>query len=373
MSSDILIIAGEPSGEDHGLTFLPELKSKLSDRKFYGVGGDRFKSLGVELLYHTTEFSGIGISEVLAKIPFYYKAMRRIEEEVKRRGTQYAILIDFQTFNLKLAKRLKAQGVDVFYYVAPQAWVWKAWRAKIIEECVHTLFTILPFEKEWFEQRGVSKVISVPHPLWVKYESQLQILPIPEYRVEGKKRLLLLPGSRSAELKNLIPIYNETLKLLKNQYQLDLELGLVGIERLKPYYQQFCQELKYFDSEQLSEALQWADITLAASGTVSLACGLFLKPTVVCYKLSKVTEWVVGLFLTYKGPVSLTNIILKKMVFPELTQDNAKASSLAQELNRLAISRSDYDNCVKELRKLHELMQGESFSVAQYLYKAIKG
>ena len=129
-----LVIAGEKSGEDHGMTFLPELMKKCPETSFFGVGGDRFKDFGVDLLYHSRDFSGIGISEIAGKIPFYLKAMNLILDEVKKRKVKTAILIDFQGFNLKLAKKLKALGVNVLYYVAPQAWVWKPWRAKVLEK-----------------------------------------------------------------------------------------------------------------------------------------------------------------------------------------------------------------------------------------------
>ena len=168
-----LIIAGEKSGEDHAMTFLPELMKLSPNCKFYGVGGKRLEDLDVELLYHLKDFSGIGISEVLGKIPFYFKALDNIVSEVKKRETKTAILIDFQGFNLKLAKKLKKLGVNVLYYVAPQAWVWKPWRSKVLEQNVHTLFTILPFEKKWFSERGVTKVKAVVHPLMNEYGQQL--------------------------------------------------------------------------------------------------------------------------------------------------------------------------------------------------------
>ena len=107
-----LIIAGEKSGEDHAMTFLPKLMELQKECSFYGVGGSRLKNKGVELLYHLKDFSGIGLSEILGKIPFYYKALDHIVSEVKKRNTKTAILIDFQGFNLKLAKKLKKMDFE---------------------------------------------------------------------------------------------------------------------------------------------------------------------------------------------------------------------------------------------------------------------
>ncbi len=106
MKSSCLVIAGEKSGEDHAMTFLPELMKLSPQTEFYGVGGQRLEKLGMQLIYHLKDFSGIGISEVLGKIPFYYKALDHLLEEVDKRNTKTAILIDFQGFNMKLAKKL---------------------------------------------------------------------------------------------------------------------------------------------------------------------------------------------------------------------------------------------------------------------------
>src|SRR5690606_14322154 len=106
-----LLIAGEKSGEEHAMSFFPELKKLSPDVEFYGVGGDELKSHGMELLYHLRDFSSMGFSEVVGKIPFYFKALKNLEKEVMKRGTRTAIVIDFQGFNMRLARKLEKQGV----------------------------------------------------------------------------------------------------------------------------------------------------------------------------------------------------------------------------------------------------------------------
>ena len=126
-----LLVAGEKSGEDHVLTFLSKLQTKLPHLQFWGVGGDQLAQRNVELLYHLKDFSSMGFSEVIAKILFYKRAENLLIREAKKRRCRVAILIDFQTFNLRLAKKLKKEGLAILYYVAPQAWAWKSYRAKI--------------------------------------------------------------------------------------------------------------------------------------------------------------------------------------------------------------------------------------------------
>lgn len=375
MNQSCLIIAGEKSGEDHAMTFFPKLKESLPDCKFFGVGGTELAEQGVELLYHLKDFSSMGISEVLGKIPFYFKAMARIENEVVSRNCKVAILVDFQSFNLKLARRLKKKGVKVLYYVAPQAWVWKPWRAKVIEENVHTLFTILPFEKSWFQKRGVSKIKAVMHPLMVKYQDMLSSIPKRNFSEHKSRpiRLLLLPGSRNSEVEVLLPMFLETVDLLR-QDGLNLDISLVKVESVgEQNYQKYSGAInKFFDAKDLHLAMNQSDLCLASSGTVTLATGIFELPTVVAYKMSKFNEFILKMFIPYKGPASLTNIIHKTYVFPEFIQAMANSQNLYKSALRFLTEEGYYNDTVSNLAKTKKLLSGDDFEVAEYMKQVIK-
>lgn len=375
MKESCLIIAGEKSGEDHAMTFLPQLQSLLPNYHFFGVGGDRLKSCNVELLYNTTDFSSVGITEVLGKLRFYFKAMDHLVSEVIKRNCKTAILVDFQGFNLKLAARLDKMGVKVLYYVAPQAWVWKPWRAKTLQKHVHTLFTILPFEKKWFEKRGVQKVKSVLHPLVLEYKEQLKEVRKRSYSDFKKRKinLLLLPGSRKTEVAPLYPIFHRAAQILKEE-GFDLNLGLVKVETID---QELYQEDKYkveksWNANELAQAFDWADICFAASGTVTLATGLFELPTVVAYKLSLVNEFILKLLIPYDGPASLTNIIHDEMLFPELLQYEADRYNLAKHARNWLTDELYYNQTIEKLGKTKGLLSGENFSVPDYMAGVIK-
>lgn len=372
--SSCLVIAGEKSGEDHAMTFLPELMKDNPNVEFFGVGGDRLQKLNMKLLYHLKDFSGIGISEVLAKIPFYYKALDEILSEVDKRKTKTAILIDFQGFNLKLAKKLKARGVDVLYYVAPQAWVWKPWRAKTLQKTVHTLFTIIPFEKKWFFDRGVNQVKGVIHPLMIEYGDKIKQVETKSFaKIEGRPiRVLLLPGSRNVEVSKLLPIFCRGVELIK-QDNFEIELGIVKSESVKEEHYKTCLEYKNeWNSHSLPEALQWADICIAASGTVTLATGLFGVPTIVLYQVSLFTEFILGLLVPYKGPASLTNIVHEKMVFPELIQYKADRYGILKYFRAWMNSPEKYDEVAQTLIKTPALLTGDDFSVPEYMGQVLK-
>ena len=367
-----LVIAGEKSGEEHAMSFFPELKRLVPEAEFYGVGGDELKSQGMELLYHLKDFSSMGFSEVIGKIPFYFKALKNIEAEVIKRNTKVAILIDFQGFNMKLAKRLKKLGVKVLYYVAPQAWAWKAHRAKAIAETTHTLFAILPFEKKWFLDRGVSQVKSIPHPLMLTYKDELKNIPKKPYGSwDEKVKILILPGSRKFEVHSLLPQFIETIKLLRQEFS--IEVHLVKVKHIDQgifdYYQEHIDV--WYDSEDLVKAMRECHISLAASGTVTLSTGLFELPTVVCYRASLLNEFVFYNFINYSGAISLTNIIHDQMVFPEKVQDQVNAHQLTRVIKTWLNSETDYNKVKDTLARTKDLLSGEDFSIPEYMAQVI--
>ena len=363
-----MIIAGEKSGEDHAMTFLPKIIEKNQGIQFFGVGGKELEKQGVELIYHLKEFSGIGFTEVLSKIPFYYRAFDRLLSEVEKRNCKTAILIDFQTFNLKLAKKLSNKGVHVLYYVAPQAWVWKPWRATVLEKCVHTLFTILPFEKKWFEDRGVTKVKSVIHPLMIEHGSKLESY---EKKVSTRRKILLLPGSRNNEIKTLFETFRETQFKIKEKHT-SIEFGVVTSDSVQSENYGDLSGIDHkWSSEDLASALEWADIAIAASGTVTLTTGLFQVPTVVCYKVSFISELIIKFLVPYKGPISLTNIIHDEYVFPELTQKDVNPDNIFSIVDQWIEDDKIYSELIHKLSKTRKLLTGEDIDVPQLMVDVI--
>lgn len=369
-----LIIAGEKSGEEHALSFLSSLKESSPDCKFWGVGGDELQKEGMELIYHLRDFSSWGVSEVIAKIPFYFNALKKMEDLVEQRGCKVAILIDFQDFNLRLAKRLKKKGVKVLYYVAPQAWAWKAYRAEVLEKTVHSLFTIIPFEKKWFEDRGVTRVRSVSHPLWLNYRNEFSSIKDSKTYVEIKKEvnILLLPGSRSFEVKSLLPDFIATVQELKKTHK--VKVGLVTSNNINSdFFRPFEKEIdQIWDNESLSDALQWADCSLAASGTVTLATALFRVPTVVSYKGSLLNEFIFRTFLSYDGYISLANIVHEQEVFPELLQESVSVYNLKKELLNIIDNEENYNEKISILNSTASLISAGEFDAGKDMGQVIE-
>lgn len=368
-----LIITGEKSGEEHALSFFKELKMESPDTQFFGVGGEDLKSAGLELLFNLKDFSSWGYSEVIFKIPFYIKAMNRILDEVEKRNCQVAILVDYQSFNLKLAGKLKKRGVEVLYYVAPQAWAWKEYRVKKLSEYVNTLFTIIPFEKQWFHDRGVQKVISIDHPLWTTYEKDLLNFSSINFDPTSKKimRLLLLPGSRNFEVTLLLPEFVESIRLLQKEFHLEVSIvksSSVREDLYRPYNQYFD---KIYTHEELVVALKASDFALAASGTVTLTCALFEVPTVVCYKTSLLNQFIFEAVVRYKWFISLANIVQNRAVFPELLQDQVTSYNIVSHFRFWYYNQKDYLELKEQLKQTKKLVKGEGMNIPQYIKKVI--
>jgi lipid-A-disaccharide synthase len=364
-----LIIAGEKSGEEHALSFFKTLKDRNPDCHFFGVGGDELFENGLELLYHLNDFSTWGYSEVLAKIPFYKKAMDDILENVKKRNCKTAILIDFQSFNMKLAQKLTELGVRVLYVVAPQAWAWKEYRVNKLKKIVHTLFTIIPFEKKWFMDRGVQNVVGIPHPQLEIHKKDLSKLNRQDFNPK-KVKLLLLPGSRNFEVESLLPEFISALDLLSFHF----ELGIVKSTSVRPeLYTGFDHLFDHkFSNLELKEALEWGDFALAASGTVTLSCALFELPTIVTYKTSFLNYFIYETFVSYSGPISLANIVHNHSVFPELIQDRVSSFNIASQLNLWYHNTSDYNNLRLMLKKTKNLVEGDGTDFVSYLESVLK-
>ncbi len=159
-----LISCGEASGDLYAAELLKELQEKRPSLTAFGLGGARSEAAGMERIVTLEEVSVIGLVEVIRKLPALSDAMRRLCAAAETRRPDLAVLIDFSGFNLRLARRLKALGVPVVYYVSPQVWAWRRGRIRTIRETVEEMLVILPFEKEFYEREGV-KVRYVGHPL----------------------------------------------------------------------------------------------------------------------------------------------------------------------------------------------------------------
>ena len=362
---------GEKSGEEHALSFFDDLKKRQSDVKFWGVGGDELQKKGVELVYHLKDFSSIGLWEVVGRLPFYFNALNIIEKRVQETQTRIAILIDFQDFNLKLAKRLQSRGVCILYFVAPQAWAWRPWRTKALKAYVHTLFTILPFEKEWFFQRGVNQVVSVVHPTYRRYKDEL---PVVKKRGKFPLTVALLPGSRNMQVQSLLPVFLKTVEELQHQGYALKTIIVCSPNVCENLYRPYLDSIdRVAQDHELADVLRISDYTLSVCGTVSLTCALFGVLTVTAFKGSLVTEFFGRMLLAYyKGHLNVANLFCQREVFPVFLQDEATPYNMGKALKRWIDNPTLDEQRRRELLNIRYTVVGDTLNVAEIMSKAFE-
>src|SRR5512142_707877 len=160
----LLISAGEASGEAYGAQLIAALRARMPTAEFFGVGGERMRAAGHDLIIDARQIAVVGLAEVVTHLPKIYGEFRRLLREVDRRRPDVAVLIDFPDFNFRLARELHRRGVPVFYYISPQLWAWRPGRVELVRRYVRKMLVIFPFEAEWYRQRGVDAEY-VGHPL----------------------------------------------------------------------------------------------------------------------------------------------------------------------------------------------------------------
>ncbi len=329
----ILLVAGEQSADNHGATLLEEIK-KQADIDVFGIGGDRLKSAGMMLTVHLKEMAFMGIGEVIRHLPFIRKVHKELMDLVQTEKPDFAILIDYPGFNLRMAKSLNKAGIPVIYYISPKIWAWGKGRIKKIKRYVNLMLVLFPFEKKLYDNYRVP-VKFVGNPLVDQHHTFL---------TDGMKnfdsqnaRLGILPGSRKQEVTNLLP------KMLQVAHELYATGKIHSAEILKvanlpeKLYSEITGEADRFITlaeKPMSKALPEYDVALVASGTATLETGYFGIPMVVVYQVNSLTYWLAKLLVKIKL-VGLVNIVAEKEVAKELIQSDFTISAAVYEIEKL--------------------------------------
>ncbi len=342
---DLLIVAGEASGDTHAAEVLDELRRRVPQARAFGLGGDRLAAAGLERVASSSEISVVGITEALKVLPRARKIFKELLAEVDRRGARTALLVDFPEFNLRLAKELAERGVKIVYYVSPQVWAWRRGRVKTIARLVERMLVLFPFESEFYRQHDV-EVVHVGHPL-VDQVPELSPAALPE-RGRDAREIVLLPGSRPSEIRTHLPLMASAVELLRREGPLRARWILAPNVDPEEFSGRLPQDLGLETVVEGSfEAIASADLALCASGTATLEVGLLGTPMVVVYRVSALTYWL-GRWLVDLPHISLVNLVLGREVVPELIQGEANgrriaavASTILRDPDRLATMRRD--------------------------------
>ena len=328
------LIVGEASGDLHASHLMRALKEIDSRADFRFFGGDLMSAVGGTRVRHYRELAYMGFIPVLLHLPTILSNMKMFKLDITQWQSDCVILVDYPGFNLNIAKYLKAKTqIPVYYYISPKIWAWKEYRIKNIKRDVDELFSILPFEVPFFEEKHHYPIHYVGNPTADEVREFLaNRRPSPDNR--ARKVIALLAGSRKQEIKDNLPPMLEAVKGYEKDFQIVLA-GAPGIEA--SYYDRFLQghpvEIVF---GQTYDLLSRAHAALVTSGTATLETALFGVPQVVCYKLPlpKVSAFVRRHLLNVRY-ISLVNLIADREVVTELLADTFTVANIRAELSKI--------------------------------------
>ncbi|OLE61630.1 MAG: lipid-A-disaccharide synthase [Cyanobacteria bacterium 13_1_40CM_2_61_4] len=340
----LMIVAGEPSGDAHAAALVNALRDAAPhiQFEFFGATGPSMRAAGVETIVNSDELAIMGIFEVGRVFPKFLRAFNELKHAASEKQADAVVLVDWPEFNLRLAKTLHRRGIRVVYYISPQVWAWRSYRVARIRRDIDLLLSILPFEANWFADRGVSQVEYVGHPLAGEVR--------PRYGREefcrandldpARPVVALLPGSRQKELARILPPMLDAAALVTKQ-QPDVQfvvviapsLSLIEAKQIIANRKdglELPQTLRLIDHE-IREALAAADAAAIASGTATLEAGILGTPMVIVYKESLINWHTLGRLITTKH-YGLVNLVAGERVAVELMQNDFNGERLAAEI-----------------------------------------
>ena len=335
MQSNILIIAGEASGDLHGSNLVHELLQLNPELNIWGIGGEKMRQRGMKTEYDISQMNFLGFSEVIKHLPFIKQVFRKIENLIRQRKPQLVILIDYPGFNLRLAKFAHTLGIKVLYYISPQVWAWGKGRVKKIAKYVDHMAVIFEFEREFFESHKIP-VTFVGHPL-------LESLKIPQNKEDFFKQnrlnsdnpvLALLAGSRNQEVQRLLPGMIDVAKSITEQLP-NCQILISKADHVSnDLYKNILGDLNCCQISDTYSLMAHSTVMIVASGTATLESALVGTPFVMVYKLSSFS-YLLGKLLVKLDHIAMANIVAEKRVIPEFIQNDFNVEKVVPILKKL--------------------------------------
>ena len=337
-NKNIVIVAGETSGDEHGAKLVGALLTADPSLSFRGVGGPAMRDSGVEIVVDAAELAVVGITEVLSRLPAVLKALRTVKKLLRHRKPALLILIDFPEFNLKIAAVAKHIGIPVLYYISPQIWAWRPGRVKRIAGCVDHMAVILPFEEAFYRQHKV-KATFVGHPLLDDPLISGKSCHPPEQLDAGAPVVGLLPGSRAVEIERHLPIMLEAAAGLQRRHpNIRFKLSRAAGLDNGLFDQILNQTVKPAglspEGTGIEQLLADCDMVVAVSGTVTLQAALCGVPMIVIYRVSTLSYWI-GRALIRVPFIGLVNLVAGQRLAPELIQKDVTAPRIVHEVESM--------------------------------------
>ena len=368
---DLLVIAGEHSGDELAADFVKELKSKHPDLNVACIGGSKLEEAGACLIFNLLNRSVFGFIDVLKNYGFFKLLFKETITWIELYQPKHICCVDYPGFNLRIAKELKKKGlsrkgggaISVHHYVSPQIWAWKPNRRFAMAQYLDSLAVLLPFEPRHYKDTDLPTTY-VGHPFAMSdYELSLK------YDPEGP--ILLLPGSRQKVVEHIAPIILEAFAALAKNDKVAQAVIIYPsliiksvLKRCLSHHPELKDRVTLIknDFSQLK-----ARAAIMSSGTMSLSVALLGIPGIIVYKLSRLNYFIIKQ-LVHVPYISLANLILEKEIYPELIQASANKENITQAFNSIVADEAIEGRCQKNAKDLkHLLFDKREMSAAHWL------
>ena len=370
------IIVGEPSGDLHGRNLMKGIVAEDSETQFRFWGGDKMAEVGgaENLAKHYRETSFFGIVQVVRNLKTIFGQIDECKRDIEAFNPDVVILIDYPSFNMRIAKWAKARGIKVYYYIAPKVWAWKEWRVKEIRKYVDRLYTIFPFETEYFRSKGIEPVFC-GNPLCdsiAQYKAQMGSREefLKENGLDERPIVALLAGSRRSEIKDNLA---DMIAISQNFPNYQFVVAAVPWIEKELYDEILADTGVMFVCNKTYDTLIYAEAAIVTSGTATLETALMNTPEIVLYHVPKLYEWLRPIVL--KIPyISLVNINLGRECVREIVVNKIDVEAVSEGLRSILQGGSKRTKMLEDFAELQTMMGGEGSSqrTAKDIVKTLK-
>lgn len=364
----IMIIAGEASGDVYGARLIDAFRILHPEAHFFGIGGNRMRTAGMELLYHIDQTAVMGFVEVVKRYPFFREMLDVCEQQYRERNPDVVVLIDYPGFNLRLAGKVKKAGGRVLYYISPQVWAWGKDRALKMRGLVDHLACVFPFEEALFNDRGIPTTY-VGHPLVEIIERSERTSFLTTHALPDDRRILgLFPGSRVQEVQRLLPTMLDGARMIREECDCTIAIGAAGLP--DELYAEAIGDVD--DVHLLRDAthglMQHSHAAIVASGTATVETALYETPMVIVYRASWL-NYQIGRRLINVNHIGMVNILAGRRIVPELLQNDVQAEYIAEYMYPYFRNPRQRADTIAQLREVKLLMgePGASLRTAELL------
>lgn len=348
------LIAGEASGDLHGSRLIEDIRQCDSEAQFQFLGGDLMAAqTGTDPIIHYRDMAYMGFVEVAKHLPAIMGFLRTARQAIDTFRPDRLILIDYPSFNLKVARHAHDRGIQVHYFISPKVWVWKQWRVRDIKRCVDRMYSILPFEPEWYAHHGYQATY-VGNPTMQEISEALLTMPCredfcAEHGLDNSRPIIaLIPGSRVKEIRDNLPTMLEAAKR-----HTDCQVAIAAAPNIADEVYNTClanqaspasggieggfrTEGAFVVHDATWQLMRHARVALVTSGTATLETAMLGTPQVTCYRMNG-KKWTYNICRRLlKGKyVTLPNLIADELVIPELLLHQCTADTIDRHLTAL--------------------------------------